>query len=50
VNLDRGELSGLEEMRAAGLGERLRAFYGDLLARDPKAAAAVERALTKLRR
>jgi hypothetical protein len=48
VNLDRGELSGLEELKKHGMGERLRAFYRNLEARDPKAKPCTARALALL--
>ena len=48
VDLDRGEFSDLDRLRKLGLGERLRAFYGDLVARDPGAAPCVARALAVL--
>jgi tetratricopeptide (TPR) repeat protein len=45
VNLDRGDPGRLNELAAAGLRERLAAFYRDLLKRDPAAEGAVRRAM-----
>ncbi|HTF88859.1 MAG TPA: hypothetical protein VK843_10655 [Planctomycetota bacterium] len=50
ANLDRRELSELSSMAAAGLRERLVAFYTDLAERDPATAPLVERVLRDLAR